>query len=67
MVDGAPSLAKMPTLVRTLTPLLRSYGTEGPVCSRCTNSKVLSDGACVDSCAAGETTVGTGSDGLECQ
>ena len=43
------------------------YSTAGPVCSRCTNSKVLSNGACVDSCVDGETAVGTGTDGLECQ
>ena len=47
--------------------LLRSYGTEGPVCLRCTNSKVLSNGACVDSCADDEAVVGAGTDGLECQ
>ena len=43
------------------------YGTEGPVCLRCTNNKVLSNGACVDSCADGQTVVCTGTDGLECR
>jgi len=44
------------------------YGTDGPVCLRCANSKVLSNGACVDRCASdGEIAVGTGTDGLECQ
>ena len=43
------------------------YGTEGLVCLRCTNNKVLSNGACVDSCADGQTVVGAGTDGLECR
>ena len=64
-------MSEMSTFVRTLVPPgflpVRSYGTEGPVCLRCTNSKVLSNGACIDSCADGETAVGTGTDGLECQ
>ena len=35
-------------------------------CQRCTNSKVLRHGVCIDACPAGEEVVGEGSDGLEC-
>ena len=43
------------------------YGEAGATCVRCTNSMVLRNGACVDSCNVGEVVVGTGTDGLECQ
>ena len=42
------------------------YTMDGPACSRCTNSKFLERGACVDECRFG-SPVGSGADGLECQ
>ena len=42
------------------------YATGGVTCQRCTNSKVLRNGVCVDACQATEVVVGSGTDGLEC-
>ena len=42
------------------------YGGPGGTCARCTNHKVLRDGACVESCGDGEVVIGAGADGLEC-
>ena len=46
--------------------LVCDYGTAGTVCSRCTNSKFLRNGNCVDACFEGETASGDGRDGREC-
>jgi len=79
VVDGARSLsANVSTLVRMRIPqkkqkkpgflVLRSYGVDGVRCSRCTNNRFLRDGReCVSQCRDGETAVGTGIDGRECQ
>ena len=42
------------------------YSTLGTSCLRCTNSKYLRLGACVDECRDGDEAVGTGADGLRC-
>jgi len=43
------------------------YAEGGAACSRCTNSRYLRQGTCVDGCRASETPVGEGRDGRECQ
>lgn len=42
------------------------YGTGGVACTRCTNSKLLEGGECVDECRSG-TPTGSSIDGRECQ
>jgi hypothetical protein len=43
------------------------YHHHGITCARCTNSKVLSNGACVEACPYGTNAVGAGREGRECQ
>jgi len=43
------------------------YGVGGVSCSRCTNNMYLRNGACEEGCREGETMVGEGRDGRECQ
>ena len=44
-----------------------SWGTLGSRCLRCTNSKYLRLGVCVDGCRDSEQAVGSGVDGRECR
>lgn len=43
------------------------YGTDGVVCERCTNQKLLSHGACVTSCRRGEVASERQLHGRECR
>ena len=43
------------------------YGNSGATCSRCTNSKYLHGGACIEACPDGTVAVGASGDGRDCQ
>ena len=43
------------------------YGNSGATCLRCTNSKYLHGGACIEACPDGTVTVGASGNGRECQ